>query len=145
MPMASPVGEAAGAGLFGGSQIPFTQLSDWHSAGVAQLPPFGTGVLVGVIVGVVVEVPVRVGVEVTVPVLVLVAVRVAVAVEVTVPVGVLSTQSVVLMHTASGLKVGWVLPPVHCACVVLRQSMPGSNSQQPRSWHSQACPVDAQR
>jgi len=142
--MASPVGEAAGAGLFGGSQIPFTQLSDWHSAGVAQLPPFGTGVLVGVIVGVVVDVPVAVGVEVTVLVLVLVPVLVAVAVEVTVPVGVLSTQSVVPMHTASGLKTGGPLP-VHCAFVVLRQSLPGSNSQQPRSSHPQPPPEETHR
>jgi hypothetical protein len=62
-----PLVDIAGAALTG-SQMPFTQLLDAHSAGVVQLPPFGTPVFVGVADGVVVEVAVPVGVLVAVAV-----------------------------------------------------------------------------
>src|SRR5262249_37933335 len=52
-----PVVDAAGAGLFTGSQTPLTQLCDSQSAESMQLPPLGTRVLVGV------AVPVAVGVR----------------------------------------------------------------------------------
>ena len=96
--MARPLAEVAGAGAEFGSQMPLTHFSEAHSAGVMQLPPFGTRVLVGVIDGVNVDVLVAVIVAVLVVVAVFVAVAVLVGVldgvAVGVTVGVLVSQAV---------------------------------------------------
>src|SRR5262245_40715319 len=89
--VSAPV-EAAGAGERIGSQMPLTQFSEAHSAGVVQLPPFGTGVIVGVLDGV--AVLVTVGVLLGEPVGVAVGVAVGVFV-----------WHIPPMQDASGLKV----------------------------------------
>ena len=78
--MARPPVEVAGAGAEFGSQMPLTQFSEAQSAGVIQLPPFGTRVLVGVIDGVSVDVLVAVLVAVAVLLAVLDGVAVGVTV-----------------------------------------------------------------
>jgi hypothetical protein len=101
--MARPLVEVAGAGAKFGSQMPLTHFSEAQSAGVMQLPPFGTRVLVGVIDGVSVGVLVAVLVAVLVVVAVAVLLAVLDAVAVGVTVGVFVWQ-VSLMQDESGLK-----------------------------------------